>query len=108
MFLDRDFINMLCELRFELSTSLESKEIIINRIRLKSLLCTLEDNFNETTSDEFDKLTEIFFKTMQERNLDFELSQKNQQNDADRNIITILQDSMKLDSVRCRLYGRYK
>ncbi|CAF1371602.1 unnamed protein product [Rotaria sordida] len=108
IFHDRDFINILRELRFELRTSLESEEIIIHGIRSKSLLCVLEDNFNKITSDEFEKLTEIFFKAIQEKNLDFELLQKNQQNNADRNIITILQDSMKLDSVRCHLYDRYK
>ncbi|CAF3605651.1 unnamed protein product, partial [Rotaria sp. Silwood2] len=108
IFHDRDFIYMLRELRFELRPSSESEDIIIDGIPPNSLLRALEDNFNGITNDEFEKLTQIFFKTIQEKNPDFELPKKTRHNNIYRDIITILKDSMKLDSVRRRLYGRYK
>lgn len=108
IFHDRDFIYMLRELRFELQTNLVGEDVSIDTIRPESLLHALENNFNGITSQQFDKLTEIFFKTVQEKRPDFELAARKQYDNVHRDIIKILQDSMKLESIQRRLYGRYK
>ncbi|UJR16744.1 hypothetical protein I4U23_003644 [Adineta vaga] len=110
IFHDRDFIYMLRELRFELrSTSTDQQDVVLDTIRPESLLHALENNFNGISSKEFDKVVDIFFKAVQEKRPDFEiLSKGRQQHDVYRDVITILQDSMKLESIQRRLYGRYK
>ncbi|CAF4870393.1 unnamed protein product [Rotaria sp. Silwood1] len=108
IFHDRDFIYMLRELRFELQPSSASEPVVIDTIRPESLLHALENNFNGITSKQFEKLTEIVFHAVQEKRPDFELSLREQRNDVRRDVIRILHDSMKLESVRRRLYGRYK
>ncbi|CAF5044485.1 unnamed protein product, partial [Rotaria sp. Silwood1] len=108
IFHDRDFIYMLRELRFELRTNLTNEDVVLDTIRPESLLHALENNFNGINGKQFEKLTEIFFKAVQEKRPDFELSLKKQQNDVRYDIIKILQDSMKLESMQRRLYGRYK
>ncbi|CAF4837082.1 unnamed protein product, partial [Rotaria magnacalcarata] len=58
---DRDFIYMLRELRFELTTTTtDDQETRITGITPLSLLRALEDNFNGVKRDEFEKLVEIF------------------------------------------------
>ena len=99
---DRDFIYMLRELRFELTNTIDDQETHIDGITPSSLLHALEDNFNGISNSEFEQLIEIFFKAVHEKCSDFRLPT------ARRNVPTILRDSMKLDSVRRRLYGRYK
>ncbi|CAF1248253.1 unnamed protein product [Adineta steineri] len=103
---DRDFIYMLRELRFELTSTVNdgenNRETRFAGITPKSLLRALEDNFNGISKDEFEKLVEIFFQAVQEQCPDFRLPSNR------RNIPTILSESMKLDSGRRRLYGRYK
>ena len=99
---DRDFIYMLRELRFELTTTTEDQETRIAGITPLSLLRALEDNFNGINRDQFEQLLTIFFQAVQEQCHDFRLPSTR------RNVPTILQESMKLDSVRRRLYGRYK
>ncbi len=99
---DRDFIYMLRELRFELTTTTDDQETRIAGITPVSLLRALEDNFNGIKKDEFEKLVEIFFQAVQEQCSDFRLPSIR------RNVPAILSESMKLDSIRRRLYGRYK
>ncbi|CAF1380067.1 unnamed protein product, partial [Rotaria sordida] len=105
---DRDFIYMLRELRFELTTTTttttttDDQEPSITGITPLSLLRALEDNFNGVNKDEFEKLVQIFFQAVQEQCSDFRIPSIR------RNIPTILHESMKLDSIRRRLYGRYK
>ncbi|CAF2053256.1 unnamed protein product, partial [Rotaria magnacalcarata] len=100
---DRDFIYMLRELRFELTTTTtDDQETRITGITPLSLLRALEDNFNGVKRDEFEKLVEIFFQAVQEQCPDFRLPPNR------RNVPTILRESMKLDSQHRRLYGRYK
>ncbi|CAF4719416.1 unnamed protein product, partial [Rotaria sp. Silwood1] len=100
---DRDFIYMLRELRFELTaTTTDDQETRTVGITPLSLLRALEDNFNGVNKDEFEKLIEIFFQAVQEQCSDFRIPTIR------RNVPTILYESMKLDSVRRRLYGRYK
>ena len=108
IFHDRDFIYMLRELRFELQTNAPNECTFIDTIRPESLLHALENNFNGITSEQFERLTEIFFQVVQEKRRDFELPSKSQHGNVRRDIIKILQDSMKLDSLHRRLYGRYK
>jgi hypothetical protein len=99
---DRDFIYMLRELRFELTTTIDDQETRIGGITPMSLLRALEDNFNGIKRDEFEKLLEIFFQAVREQCPDFKLPSIR------RNVPTILQESMKLGSIQRRLYGRYK
>jgi hypothetical protein len=99
---DRDFIYMLRELRFELTTTTDDQETRIAGITPISLLRALEDNFNGVKKAEFEKVLEIYFQAVQEQCPDFRVPSTR------RNVPTILQESMKLDSVRRRLYGRYK
>jgi hypothetical protein len=107
IFHDRDFIYMLRELRFELANINENQEISIGEITPRSLFRALEDNFNGISHDEFEKLIDIFFIAVNERCLNFRLLLTERQQ-IQRNIPTILRESMKLDSIRRRLYGRYK
>ena len=99
---DRDLIYMLRELRFELTTTTEDEETKIAGITPMSLLRALEDNFNGVKREEFEQLLTIFFQAVQQQCPDFRLPPTR------RTVPTILQESMKLDSVRRRLYGRYK
>jgi hypothetical protein len=99
---DRDFIYMLRELRFELATIIDENETHVNGITPLSLLRALEENFNGISKEKFEELLQIFFKAVNEKCSDFTLPNQR------RNIPTILEQSMKLDSVRRRLYGRYK
>lgn len=100
---DRDFIYMLRELRFELTRTItDDQETRITGISPLSLLRALEDNFNGVNRDEFEILVEIFFKAVHNKCHDFRLPPNR------RNVPTILRESMKLDSIRRRLYGRYK
>ena len=99
---DRDFIYMLRELRFELTRTTDDQETRIAGITPLSLLRAVEDNFNGIRKDEFEKVLEIFFQAVHEQCPDFLLPTIR------RNVPTILHESMKLDSVRRRLYGRYK
>ncbi|CAF1366374.1 unnamed protein product, partial [Adineta steineri] len=100
---DRDFIYMLRQLRFELTTTTDEQETHVDGITPLSLLHALEENFNGISKEKFEELLQIFFKAVKEECPDFRLP-PNQR----RNIPTILHQSMKLDSVRRRLYGRYK
>ncbi|CAF1222260.1 unnamed protein product [Adineta steineri] len=106
IFHDRDFIYMLRELRFELLTTTEDQEISINTIKPISLLRALEDNFNGIKPNEFEELVRIFFNAIKEKSPYFCLPSNWQK--TSRDIPTILRESMKLDSTRRRLYGRYK
>ena len=99
---DRDLIYMLRELRFQLTTTTEDEETKIAGITPMSLLRALEDNFNGVKREEFEQLLTIFFQAVQQQCPDFRLPPTR------RTVPTILQESMKLDSVRRRLYGRYK
>jgi hypothetical protein len=108
IFHDRDFIYMLRELRFELPTATEDQETSINTIKPISVLRALEDNFNGIKSNEFEELVHIFFKTLEEKCPNFRLPSERQAQKLYRDIPTILHESMKLDSKRRRLYGRYK
>ncbi|CAF3848620.1 unnamed protein product [Rotaria sp. Silwood1] len=107
IFHDRDFIYMLRELRFELMNFNEVEETIIKEITPRSLLRALEDNFNGVRPEEFDKLVDQFATAVGEQCPEFQslLTEKQQ---FQRNIPTILRNSMKLAPVRRRLYGRYK
>ena len=107
IFHDRDFIYMLRELRFELININENQEGMIGEITVRSLFRALEDNFNGIKNDEFEKLIEIFFTAVTKELPDFRLSTSEKQK-IQRNIPTIFRESMKLDSTRRRLYGRYK
>ncbi|CAF4545879.1 unnamed protein product, partial [Rotaria sp. Silwood2] len=109
IFHDRDFIYMLRELRFELSiTTTDNEDTSIGTIKPISLLRALEDNFNGINQNEFKELIKIFFKTIEENSPHFCLPNERQQEKLYRDIPTILQDSLKLDSKSRRLYGRYK
>ncbi len=107
IFHDRDFIYMLRELRFQLQTTATDENVKLEGITPKSLLCALEDNFNGITRNQFEKLTEIFFKAIQEKCRDFEQPSKKKPNNY-RNVPTILRNSIGLNSAGRRLYGRYK
>ena len=99
---DRDFIYTLRELRFELTTIADEQETRIDGITPLSLLRALEENFNGISKEKFEELLQTFFKAVKEECPDFGLPNQR------RNIPMILHESMKLDSVRRRLYGRYK
>ena len=107
IFHDRDFIYMLRELRFELTNLTEIEETNLGEIKPRSLLRALEDNFNGIHAEEFEKLVEIFGNAVSEHSPEFRslITEKRQ---IQRNIPTILRQSMKLDPTRRRLYGRYK
>ncbi|CAF1398523.1 unnamed protein product, partial [Didymodactylos carnosus] len=113
IFHDRDFIYMLRELRFELSTpamdmrTMTDPILLINGITPLSLLRALENNFNGIKRSEFEILVKVFFDSIQHQcghQFDFKLPQKHDY----RNTITILRDSMMLDPLKRRQYGRYK
>ncbi|CAF0904066.1 unnamed protein product [Adineta ricciae] len=108
IFHDRDFIYMLRELRFELPTSADEQEIRTNSIQPMSLLRALEDNFNGINRNEFEELVQIFFRAIQEKSPNFRLPPERNPQKYFRDIPTVLRDSMKLNSKRRRLYGRYK
>ena len=100
---DRDFIYMLRQLRFELTTTTtDEQETHVDGITPPSLLHALEENFNGISKEKFEQLLQIFFEAVKKECPDFRLPNQR------RNIPTILHQSMKLDSVRRRLYGRYK
>ena len=99
---DRDFIYMLRQLRFQLATTTNNEERVTVGITPRSLLEAIEDNFNGVKRDEFEQLLMIFFQAVKEQKSDFQLPSIR------RPIPTILQQSMKLDSERRRLYGRFK
>jgi len=104
IFYDRDFIYMLRELRFELSNNDEEQALSVGEITPHSLLRALEDNFNGITLNQFKTLVGIFFKSVKEKCPNFVLPTEK----VYRDVPTILRESMKLDSKRRRLYGRYK
>jgi hypothetical protein len=104
IFHDRDFIYTLRELRFELSNMNEDQKLSIGEITPRSLLRALEDNFNGIKQNEFEELVKIFFKSVEEKSPNFCLTTEKFY----RDVPTILRESMKLDSKRRRLYGRYK
>jgi len=106
IFHDRDFIYMLRELRFELPVADEDTNL--NGIQPISLLHALEDNFNGISSNQFKILVEIFFRTVKSRSPQFILPIGRRNQDVYRDVPSILHESMKLDSKRRRLYGRYK
>jgi hypothetical protein len=108
IFHDRDFIYMLRELRFQLTTNSTNQDTSIDGITPHGLLRALEDNFNGINNEKFEKLVQIFFVAVQEKCPDFILPLKAQDQVIYRNVPTILRDSMKLDPTRRRLYGRYK
>ncbi len=108
IFHDRDFIYMLRELRFELSSSVDDQETSINSIKPISLLRALEDNFNGIKQNEFGELVNIFFESVEKESPNFSLTTERRQAQLYRDVPTILRESMKLDSKRRRLYGRYK
>ncbi|CAF4281258.1 unnamed protein product, partial [Rotaria sordida] len=107
IFHDRDFIYMLRELRFELMNLNEIEHTSIGEITPRSLLRALEDNFNGTRMEEFDKVVNTFSTVVGEQCPDF-FSLINEKQQSQRNVPTILRSSMKLDPTRRRLYGRYK
>ncbi|CAF1604021.1 unnamed protein product, partial [Didymodactylos carnosus] len=104
IFHDRDFIYTLRELRFELTTSTMTENASVTGIKPLSLLRALEHNFNGISNEQFQKLTEIFFNCVRQQCKDFLLPSKKEQ----RSTLNILSDSLQLDSIRRRLYGRYK
>ena len=109
IFHDRDFIYMLRELRFELpKMSNDEHEMTIDRIKPMSLLRALEDNFNGIQQNEFKELVQIFFSSVREKCPTFTFPNEKKHNVIYRDVPTILRESMKLDSKRRRLYGRYK
>ncbi|CAF1460251.1 unnamed protein product, partial [Rotaria sordida] len=107
IFHDRDFIYMLRELRFELINLNQNEKTTIGEITPRSLLRALEDNFNGIRMKEFDKLVDIFATAVGEQCSDFRTLITEKQH-IQRNIPTILCNSMKLDPIHRRLYGRYK
>jgi len=104
-FHDRDFIYMLRELRFELTNTNEEQMLNVGEITPQNLLRALENNFNGIEPDQFRRLVEIFFEAVKQHCPHFEIP--NERNTF-RDIPTILRQSMKLDSKRRKLYGRYK
>ncbi|CAF1454352.1 unnamed protein product [Didymodactylos carnosus] len=119
IFHDQDFIYMLRDLRFNISTrnatsnthkdnwNLRRQEnnsnVILSCITPTSLICALENNFNGIKKDQFDRLVQIFFTSVSER-----ISSFNKPNDIKyRDPVSVLRDSMKLESTRRRLYCRY-
>ena len=107
IFHDRDFIYMLRQLRFELMDINYVEEASVREITSRSLLRALEENFNGIRMEEFDKLVDIFSKAIVEQCPAFR-SLIAEKHHLQRSIPTILCNSMKLDPVRRRLYGRYK
>jgi hypothetical protein len=68
----------------------------------------LEDNFNGINNEQFESLVQIFFAAVKEKCSDFILPSREHDQTIFRNVPTILRDSMKLDSIHRRRYGRYK
>ena len=99
---DRDFIYMLRELRFDVSSIIDDQQASIHGITPASLLQALEDNFNGIDKVQFELLVDTFFQAVREQCSDFRTPTDR------RDVPTILRQSMKLDSLRRRLYGRYK
>ncbi|CAF3767821.1 unnamed protein product, partial [Rotaria sp. Silwood1] len=108
IFHDRDFIYMLRELAFK--PSFTSTDSDLNKIYITpmNLVTALEDNFNGITSDEFKKLTKIFFHAIENKGPIFEQPTDNRGSNLYRDVTTIMSDSMQLTSVGRRSYGRYK
>ncbi|CAF1142456.1 unnamed protein product, partial [Adineta ricciae] len=107
IFHDRDFIYMLRELRFELTNINQTEEVTVGEITPGSLLRALEDNFHGVRVEEFNKLVDIFAESIGQYCPEFR-TLINDKHLIERNIPIILRNSMKLDPVRRRLYGRYK
>ena len=107
IFHDRDLIYMLRELRFELANIHANQETSVGEITPRGLLRALEQNFNGIRHKEFERLLDIFFSAVNEQCPNFQLSSVEKQQ-IQRNIPTMLCDSMRLDPNRRRLYGRYK
>ena len=107
VFHDRDFIYMLRELRFQLKADSSDENVKTEGITPSSLLRALEDNFNGIKKEEFDKLVDIFFTAVREKDPDFERPSKTIENTY-RNVPTILNDSIHLSASHRRRYGRYK
>ncbi|CAF4340169.1 unnamed protein product, partial [Adineta steineri] len=99
-------VDKISTFRSSLLTTTEDQEISINTIKPISLLRALEDNFNGIKPNEFEELVRIFFNAIKEKSPYFCLPSNWQK--TSRDIPTILRESMKLDSTRRRLYGRYK
>ncbi|CAF1573843.1 unnamed protein product [Rotaria sp. Silwood1] len=108
IFHDRDFIYMLRELRFELTKNSTDDDTYIDGITPKSLLHALEDNFNGINEEQFQRLVQIFLDAVRNDCDDFVLPSKEQDKTIYRNVPTIIRESMELDSIHRRLYGRYK
>ncbi|CAF1578446.1 unnamed protein product [Rotaria magnacalcarata] len=110
IFHDRDFIYMLRELRFELPaiTSTDDQQTSLNGIQPVALLHALEDNFNGINQNQFRSLVELFFQEVNKECPNFRLSTGRHNRNIYRDVPNVLQESMKLDSRRRRLYGRYK
>ncbi|CAF5094879.1 unnamed protein product, partial [Rotaria magnacalcarata] len=108
IFHDRDFIYMLRELRFELTKNSADHNISTDGITPASLLRALEDNFNGINEQQFKKLVEIFYAAVQKECDKFLLASNELDKIIYRNVPTIMRESMGLESVRRRLYGRYK
>ncbi|CAF4438051.1 unnamed protein product, partial [Adineta steineri] len=70
---DRDFIYMLRQLRFELTTTTDEQETHVDGITPLSLLHALEENFNGISKEKFEELLQIFFKAVKEECPDFRL-----------------------------------
>ncbi|CAF1635669.1 unnamed protein product, partial [Rotaria sordida] len=87
--------------------SLDIPHIFHDRDFIYILLRALEDNFNGIRMEEFDKLVDIFATAVGEQCSDFRTLITEKQH-IQRNIPTILCNSMKLDPIHRRLYGRYK
>ena len=102
IFHDRDFIYMLRELRFELTTNPDEQDTHIDGIKPESLLRALEDNFTGVSEKEFQEIVDIFFKAVETKVKPFRRPNRH------RNVPTILEQSLKLISTQRRLYGRYK
>ena len=110
IFHDRDFIYMLRQLRWNLSTNStkDDASAAIRTIKPLSLLKALEDNFNGITTSEFQILVNIFFESVQRKLPSYRLPEQTSQQSFYRDVPAILYESLRLDSEQRRLYGRYK
>ncbi|CAF1183724.1 unnamed protein product, partial [Didymodactylos carnosus] len=115
IFHDRDFIYMCGELRFELNRDISASDAldenwttnanVFSLFTHSNLLRALENNFNGISKSEFKQLVTIFFACItDECKIPFPPPNDNEY----RSALNVLRDSMKLESSRRRLYGRYK
>lgn len=110
IFHDRDFIYMLRQLRFELPSvgTTDDNETTVHAIKPINLLRALEDNFNGISKNEFRSLVNDMFESIQQRLPSYRLPAETLEQKIFRDVPTILEQSLKLDPRRRRLYGRYK